>query len=106
LSIDHKNWSAAFGDIASGSSFEAIFKSVTKHIVANGGVIKFDLSHFAMEKVVADIGKTAATASSYTNWEFIQVISNPRLLKAARFYEGGKLVTTQEVLKRFAKVKK
>lgn len=43
----------------------------------------------------------AAEASSYTNWEFLQVLGNKALLKAARFYKIGALVKTADVEKDF-----
>ena len=106
LSLNHKQWSTAFGTTATGNSFSQIFNNVTRFVTEKGGVIKFDLTGFDFKRAVGDIGKSAEAASSYTNWEFLQVIGNNKLLNATRFYENGVIMKTEDVLKKFATEKK
>jgi hypothetical protein len=95
-------WSSAFGDVASGKSFSEIFSNVTQHVVKNGGVIKFDLTGFSMKGIASDIGLSAEKASSYTNWEFLQIVGNKKLLEATKFYENGAVLPTEKVILKFA----
>ena len=71
-----------------------------------GGKIKFDLTGIDFKRVVGDIGKSAAEASSYTNWEFLQVVGNKKLLNSTKFYENGYIMKTEEALKKFSDAKK
>jgi RHS repeat-associated protein len=101
LSLNHKQWKAAFGDVASEQSFGEIFTKVTNDVVNKGGTIKFDVTGFRFADAALDVGKSIENAAAYTNWEFLQVLGNKKLLNATKFYEGGKPLPTAEVIKRF-----
>jgi hypothetical protein len=101
LSFDHNQWKTVFGNAASGNSFSEIFTNVVNNVVNSKGVIKFDLTNLNLSRVVKDIGLSAEKASSYTNWEFNQIMENPSFLKSTNFYENGIRKSTESVVKDF-----
>jgi hypothetical protein len=68
---------------------------------SSAGWSLLDLTNVDFKLVVQDIGKTAEDASSYTNFEFNQIVENPKLLKATNFYENGIKKSAESVVKEF-----
>jgi hypothetical protein len=46
------------------------------------------------------VGPEGRTVANATNTEFATVLGNPEYLKKAVFYENGKVVPTEEVIRR------
>ncbi len=55
-----------------------------------------------MTSAVKDIGLTAEEASTYTNWEFNEVLSNTKYLKSTMFYRNGLTVPVKQVLQEYS----
>lgn len=105
----HYDWGTTFGSLGSAKStdisFGDIFTRVVDHVASNKGTIKFDLTNFSMGQAVTDLGKTAADASSLTNYEFNTIMGSEKYLKATEFYRDGKKVNSSDVVKEYNTLK-